>query len=216
MNHSSMTLWILLCTTIFFAIISLLFLLSKTKKKKLIVKALENNKAILDSQYASDEAQLKEALGAPLTEKLNSKITDIIALEKKSYKNLSYLFIDYQPAAIEMLPMTVGKIISAYIQCIKEAITIDKELAASKEEAVAVAEKSKEVDEADVDDVFQYEALIEQLRFEKQDFADKFKASQALLKAIYTKYKDSIDVDKVETLDKLKIPEIAAIFKVEI
>jgi hypothetical protein len=217
---------VLLCSTLFLAAMCFLMFFGKVKQKKQIIESIRKTKEQLSGQYTQDETKLKSILGAFLNDDLQLKITDILNVEKTNYQNLMILFLDYHPAAIEMLPTMLTNVIAAYMDCIQfivvqsktltivnEAAAVASESAAAAAAEAAAAEKEKEDDAADA--AFQYEALIEQLRYEKQDFADKYKSAQNLLNLIYLKYKGSIEVEDVEATTGKNLEEIAQIFKVE-
>ena len=210
---------VLLCSTLFLASMCLLMFFGKVKQKKKIIESIKKTKEVLTGQYIQDEGRLKSTLGTFLNDELQLKITEIITVEKTNYQNLMVLFLDYHPAAIEMLPSMLTNVITAYLDCIQYIVLQSKTMVILEEQAaVASKETDKEKEkqeEEDADAVFQYEALIEQLRFEKQDFADKYKNSQTLINQIYLKYKDKIEVDDVESTVGKKLEDIAEIFKVD-
>ena len=209
---------VLLCITLFLTSLLLLIYLSATKRKKAIILATQQTKQSLIDQLASDEIRLKAALNDFLTSELQVKITQILAVEKETCNKLTALFIDYHPAAIDMLPFLLNQIIMAYIDCL-EHIVLQSKLQTNSPEITVVEASKVETVEADkveeIDDTFQYEALIEQLRYEKHDFADKYKGAQSLLNQIYLKYKDSLGLSGPDSLEKTNIKDIAIIFKIE-
>lgn len=231
MMNNTLLIVILLCSTLFFSVFAIFLFASKIKQRKVILETIKKSQAALKDQFANDEIKLKSASSTFLTPELQTKITLIIAGEKDCYNNLLSLYIDYHPAAIEMLPFFLGQVVSLYIDCIQyiilqskvQIVTEESESKKKEEEEQKRIEEEKKKEEEEkqrqadeVDEKFQFEALIEQLRFEKQDFADKYKAAQILLSNIYLKYKDVMALDAVESVEKMKLPEIAAVFKIEI
>lgn len=205
---------ILLCCTLFLAAVCVIMFLGRVKQKKKIFESIKKSKGILNDQYISDEDRLKKVAGAFLTDDLQLKITEIVSVEKKNCQNLMALFLDYHPAAIEMLPSITNNITSAYIDCI-QYIILQSKIIKVEEEAAPKEEVVEEKPEEDLDEMFQYQALIEQLRYEKQDFADKYKYAQQLLDAIYQKYKDQLDINKEhESISTMKLDDIANVFDV--
>jgi hypothetical protein len=200
---------ICLCFTVFFAAIALFILLNKVKQKKHILKALEVNVVALETRKAGDESQLKQALGNDLSRKLAGRIAEITQIQFDCYKNLFQLFIDYQPAAIEMLPTLMGKVVTAYIDCIAEVIKLQTAIPISINE-----DEPEEATEEEIDDQFQYEALIEQLRCEKQDFSDKYNTALKVLDSIYIKYADKLEIKEAASLAGMNLTDIAQVFKV--
>lgn len=192
---------LLLFSTAFFAASTLLLLWEKVKQKKLIIKALENNQKIFESQFITDENQLKEVMGDELSEKLTDKIAEVISIEKESNKNLCTLFIDHHPEAIELLPFAINQIIAAYLNCINEILILLK------------AKNSEELQQKE-DDLVQYGSLIEQLRSEKHTYSEKYNDALNLLNLIYLKYKDPLEDPDMPTLEGMSLKEIAITFKI--
>lgn len=201
---------ILLCSTLFLAAICLLMFLGRVKQKKKIFESIAKTKSVLSEQYTQDETRLKSISGAFLTDELQFKITEIISVEKINYQNLMALFLDYHPAAIEMLPSLMNNVIASYTDCI-QYIVLHSKMSVPAEE---VPKEVEQVEEGVDDENFQYEALIEQLRHEKQDFADKYKNAQNLINKIYLKYKDTLEVDNIDATTGMSLDDIAKIFKV--
>ncbi|MDR3443007.1 MAG: hypothetical protein P4L65_08320 [Legionella sp.] len=207
----------LICCTVFFATLMIILMLIQNRKKNIILKAFEKSKNSLRAQIINDEAHLKNTLEPLTTPELEKKISDIIATEKDSYTNVLNLFIDYQPAAIEMMPVFVSKITDSYVECFKQIVVLRQ--AEQSKEANSQSEDSprEEVLEGDPsEDIYQYEALIEQLRFEKQDYADKYKNAQKLLETIYLTYKDKLEIKGPDTLTNMNLTEIANLFATEL
>lgn len=207
----------LICCTVFFATLMIILMIIQNRQKNSILKAFEKSKNSLRSQIINDEAHLKNTLEPLATPELEKKISEIIATEKDSYTNVLNLFIDYQPAAIEMMPVFVSKITESYVECLKQIVVLRQ--AEQSKEANSQSEDSpqKEVLEGDPgEDIYQYEALIEQLRFEKQDYADKYKNAQKLLETIYLTYKDKLEIKGPDTLTNMNLTEIANLFTTEL
>jgi len=192
-----------MCGIVLCAICSLLLILKRTKQKKLLLKALKNNQGTFDSQFESDENQLKDALSNELSVKLTSTITEIISIEKDAYKKLCTLYIDYHPAAIELLPFTINQITSAYIDCIRKVILLVNE------------DKENEADVKLEEPLSQHEALIAQLRSEKRIYSDNYDKAHNVLNAIYLKYKEKLEIADVTDFKNMNMNEIAAIFNIE-
>jgi hypothetical protein len=184
---------------------------------------LQNCQAELKEQYIQDEETLKIAMGLILTDMLSSKITEIMIIERETYKSLAMLYINYHEAAIEMMPSIIKRLIIAYSQLVQSIVLLKPNPAATEPEQLP----SKDEDllgeiyqlppkEEDLSaDTYQLEALIEQLRSEKQDFADKFKHSKKLLSLIAIHYKEQLGIGSAEQMESMKISEIASIFKIE-
>lgn len=216
MNNYSLMNIILLLTTLLFAGLTLWMLLKRVKEKKHIVTALEANQAAFDSQFAEEENQLKQTIGEELATKLDTKIVEIVSVEKEAYKKLCTVFIEHQAAAIELLPFTMSKIIVAYIECISEIVRLHKEIQVG--DTVSLEENGQEGNKPveEEEGISQSEALIEQLRFEKLAYSDKYKAVIQLLHEIYRKYKDKLEItESDEHFATMNIDEIAKIFKIE-
>lgn len=203
---------ILLCCTLFLAALCLLMFLGRVKRKKQIFDSISKNKNALNEQYVNDETRLKKIAGVFLTSDLQTKITEIISVEKTNYQNLMALFLDYHPAAIEMLPSMVNNIISAYIDCI-QYIILQSQTGITVE---AGQEQSREPKSETIDERYQLQALIEQLRHEKQQLSDRYHQSQQLISLIYQKYKEKLDINQeIDSLNNLKLEEMATLFKVD-
>jgi hypothetical protein len=200
---------ILLCSTILFAVISACLILAKITQKKSVIKAIQNSRDALKDQLSHNENTLKNTLEPMLTPDLAKKITELVVIERDSYKNLIKLYVDYHPAAIEMMPFLMNQIISSYIQCFEHVILLKPtEAAASKEAA------PEEADD-ELPENFQFEALIEQLRYEKQDFANKYKDASKLLKTICTNHKEQLKLNINESIEHMNLADIAKAFNIE-
>ncbi len=208
MSNYSLVNLLLLCSTLFFAAVSLFILLKKTKEKRFILKAIESNNTAYEEQFTNEEEQLRKTLGSELGTKLNNVITEIITLEKDSYKKLCTLFIEHQAEAIEVLPFTMNQITSAYIRCLSQVVTLLKDKAEA--ETVSLQENINEEEQ-----LSQHEALIDQLRSEKQVYSDKYKEAHHLLVDVYLKYKDKLEINNVETVDDMNINEMASLLNIE-
>lgn len=66
--------------------------------------------------------------------------------------------------------------------------------------------------EEEIDDVYQYEALIEQLRYEKQTYAHKCKEYVALLQMIYERDKNKWETTPEKPFEKMKFDELKQVF----
>ena len=111
-----------------------------------------------------------------------------------------------------MTPSILKQITSVYTECIQQVILLNQASVALKNETKEITEEDKE---EEVDAAFQYEALIEQLRFEKQDATDNYKSARKLLNLIYLNNKDKLDVNSADSLENMKVSEIAAVFKID-
>lgn len=218
----------LLFSSIIFLTMILFMFISTTKQRKAIIIAIKNSQESLKDQLAHDETSLKNALGSFLSPQIESKVAEIVALERQCYASLVKLYIDYHPAAIEMTPQTLKPIIAAYNQCIEhivttmpvpvepvktEAVVVDT-VVISDEPKIEPSAREITTEEA-LSENFQYEALIEQLRFEKQDFATKYKESISLLVAIYNKYQATLALGAGETLESKNLKDAANAFNIE-
>jgi hypothetical protein len=214
MNINLFNLALLGCIIIFATIIIIIMLI-KNRQKNVILNAFQKSKNLLKTKISNDEERLKRTLGAPLMPELEKKIMDVIAVEKDSYNNLLNLFVDYHPAAIEMMPVFMDKITESYVHCIEQIILLNK-IEQSKEINIPVENSPQNVilDGDPSEDDYQYEALIEQLRFEKQDYADKYKNAHKLLEKIYLAYKDKLEISGPETFENMNLTEIENILKV--
>lgn len=207
----------LICCTVFFATLMIILMIIQNRQKNTVLKAFEKSKNSLRSQIINDEAHLKNTLEPLVTPELEKKISKIIATEKDSYTNVLNLFIDYQPAAIEMMPVFVSKITESYVECLKQIVVLHQAEQSIEVNSQSEDSPQKEVLEGDPgEDIYQYEALIEQLRFEKQDYADKYKNAQKLLETIYLTYKDKLEIKGPDTLTNMNLTEIANLFTTEL
>jgi hypothetical protein len=211
----------LLCSNVFFATIIVIIMIIKIRQKKVILNAFQKSKNLLKAQIVNDEAVLKNARGETLSPELEKKIIEIISVEKDSYNSLLNLFVDYHPASIEMMPVLMNKITTSYIQYIEQIMRVNgveqpKEVNSQLESnPQSDGSPCKAVLEGDPSgDEYQYEALIEQLRFEKQDFANKYKNASNLLETIYLTYKDKLEIKGPEKLENMNLTEIAKIFNI--
>ena len=198
MNHTISNL-ILVCSTILFALLSISLFFSRAKQKKIILSVVPDVQKTITTQLNNHEQRLKDSAGVLLTAELEGKISQMMLLEKECKNKLLLAFLDYHPAAVKLLPDVYAKIADAYIDYIE-----------------CVLSKSLKKHDNEGDELFQYEALIEQLRHEKHDYADKYKTSQNLLKQIYRKYKDKIGITDSQTLDTMTLNDIAVLFNVEL
>lgn len=73
----------------------------------------------------------------------------------------------------------------------------------------------KEDIEEDMDDLFQYEALIEQLKVEKSDYINKCKKYSILLNEIYSLYKEKWGLSAHKPLEKMNFNELEEVFKIK-
>lgn len=192
-----------LCSTILFAFLALGLFLSKMKQKKIILSAINNIQNIIKERLECNENRLKNSTGALLTSELEHKISQLILLEKECQNRLLLAFLDYHPTAVTLLPDMQAKITNAYMDYIESILA-----------KTTVAQPSEGA--GDEDTLFQYEALIEQLRYEKHDYADKYKSSHALLNQIYQKYKEVIGLNGGKSLDSMTISDIAILFHVDL
>lgn len=197
---------ILLCSTVIFAMIAAFLILSKIIQRKNVIKALQNSKAVLQNQLSHNANTLKNTLEPMLNPDLEKKIGELISIERDSYKNLIKLYVDYHPAAIEMMPFLINKIVSSYIQCFEHLMLLSPEKA---------TEEVKEEDPNELPEHFEFEALIEQLRYEKQDFANKYKDASKLLKTICVTHKDQLKINVDESLEHMNLFDIAKLFNIE-
>jgi len=174
----------------------------------IIIKAIENNNAAYEDQFINEEELLRKTLGGDLGVKLSNIVTEIITVEKDSYKKLCTVFIDHHAEAIELLPFTINQITTAYIRCLSQVMLALQD----KKEVETVSLQDNKTEE---EQLSQYEALIEQLRSEKQSYSDKYKEIHNLLAEIYLKYKEELELKTVDTLQTKNLNEIAALFKLE-
>ena len=79
-----------------------------------------------------------------------------------------------------------------------------------KEEITPVTSMDEEVT-----DLFQYEALIEQLRFEKQEYANKCAQYQRMLHRLYETYRDQLGLSADKAVDKMNTNELYLTFKLK-
>ena len=198
---------ILICSTLFFAALTLYIILKRTKEKKDIIKAIENNNAAYEQQFLIEEEQLRKTLGNELGTQLNNVITEIIAVEKESYKKLCTLFIDHQGEAIELLPFTMSQITAAYGRCLGQVMNLQKD-------HVEVETFSLQESKNEEEQLSQYEALIEQLRSEKLTYSDKYKEAHHLLIQVYSKYKEKLNLSHVELPETINLTELTHLFKI--
>lgn len=203
---------ILLSSLIFFVTITLALTLSKFKQKKTIIKALSANHIAANQQLAKNEALLTSSLSSLTSPEIKQQIVDLIGKEKECYQKLANLFIDYPPAAIEMIPFIINNTINEYINCLQKVILLHQQ---SSEITTQNLNENEKIVDNDIDETFQYEALIEQLRYEKNDFSDKYKEARQLLNTIYLNYKDTLGIEAVDSFEKKNALEIATIFKVQ-
>lgn len=201
MNSYSLMNFLLLCGASFFAGTTLLLFWEQLRQKKLLLQALEKNKQLFDTQFVNNEVQLKKFFGEELSKKLSSKIEETISSEKGSYKELCAAFINHHSEAMELLPSKINQIISAYLDCAAQGIILIKEKASNEV-------KKKE------EDAFRFQASIEQADSEKQLYLDKYHEALNLLNSIYLRYKATLDIEQVESLDNLNLEEIAKLFKI--
>lgn len=199
---------ILLCSTILFAVISGFLILAKITQKKSVFKALKNSHDALKDQLLHNENTLKNTLEPVLTPDLAKKITELVAIERDSYKNLIKLYVDYHPAAIEMMPFLMNQIIASYIQCFEHVVLLKPTTVEPIKEAVQEADD-------DLPENFQFEALIEQLRYEKQDFANKYKDASKLLKTICANHKDELQLNMDKSVEHMNLADIAKVFNID-
>lgn len=73
--------------------------------------------------------------------------------------------------------------------------------------------KNEPIDE--IDELFQYEALIEQLKIEKSDYINKCKKYSHLLNEIYNVYKDHWGLSASKPFEKMNISELEEVFKLK-
>lgn len=209
---------ILLCTTVIFAMIAAFLIIAKMIQRKSVIKAFENSISMLKAQLSNNEATLKNTLQPMLTPDLGKKIAELVAIERDSYKNLIKLYVDYHPAAIEMMPILMNQIVASYIQCFEHIVLLqpnkkEHDPAQNKTESTAEAPPKDASDE--LPENFQFEALIEQLRYEKQDFANKYKDASKLLKTICADYKDQLKLNVDESLEQMNVSDIAKLLNIE-
>lgn len=197
---------LLISALFFFAGLTLFILLNKIKEKRALIKAIKNNNAAYEKHFTNEEDKLKKILGEALSEKLNGMIANVVKVERDSYKKLCAVFIDHHSAAIQLLPHTINQITTAYINCLSQVVNLSKDNISG--DAVPLQETPSEAET-----LFQYEALIEQLRYEKQTYSDKYKESQSLLSGVYLKYKDKLELDNVESPQTMSVKEMTTVFK---
>lgn len=202
---NSLMIILLIPTLFFFAGLTLFILLNKIKEKRALIKAIKNNDVAYEEHFTNEEDKLKKILGEELSEKLNGMIANVINVERDSYKKLCAVFIDHHSEAIQLLPYTMNQITTAYINCLSQVVALSKDNTAA--ETVPLQESKSEEET-----LFQYEALIEQLRYEKQTYSDKYKESQSLLSEIYLKYKDKLELNNVESPQSMNIKEMTTLF----
>lgn len=206
----------LLCSTVVFATIIIILLMLKSRQKNIILKAFQKSKDSLKAQIINDEANLRSAAGDKSTPEVAGQIAGVIAVEKDSYNTLINLFVDYHPAAIEMMPSLMSKITESYIQYMQQIMPLSSGKHNKEPKMQSDVNPRKNVIEGDpAEDEYQYEALIEQLRFEKQDYADKYKHAHKLLEKIYLTYKDKLEISGPETLTNMNLTEIGSLFEPE-
>lgn len=198
---------------VFFSMLALFLFVLGYRHRNTVIKAIISAQNYLKEHIESHSERLKKSLSNTITPDLEARIEDIKQAEKDNFNKLIDLFLDHSPAAIEMMPVIVNNILLAHVDLIQR---VDLMKGTVAEPVVAVEEPKIEapVKEDPLDDEFQYQALIEQLRYEKQDFATKYKESSDLITEIYNQYKEKLELEPVETFKNLKITEIASIFKV--
>ena len=210
---------ILLCTTVIFAMIAAFLIIAKIIQRKTVIKALENSVGMLKTQLTHNEATLKNTLEPMLTPDLGKKISELVAVERDSYKNLIKLYVDYHPAASEMMPFLMNQIIASYIQCFEHIVLLQpsktEQVQAHNKTESATAQAPQQEASDELPENFQFEALIEQLRYEKQDFANKYKDASKLLKTICADYKEQLKLNVDDSLEHMNISDIAKLLNIE-
>lgn len=195
---------------VFFSMLSLIMFILGYRHRKALVKAIISAQNSLREHIENHSEALKNALRNTMTADLERRIEDIQQVEKDSLNKLIDLFLDYSPAAVEMTPVLLNTILAAHVDLLQRVDLMKTTVVEAPEPPKMEATVKEDPLEAE----FQYKALIEQLRYEKQDFATKYKESAELLTEIYNQYKEKLELDKVESLKNLKTTEIAALFKI--
>jgi hypothetical protein len=173
--------------------------LVQLKKRKKLLPVLEKSNTVIKEHIEIHQQNLKQVVEHVPDEAVTRCIKQIYLVEKKSLKKLISLILDNDDAAIEMTPILIHKIITKYIHCAK-LIAL----------ATPIANEMPEQEE-DLEKL-QFEALIEQLRAEKHEYADKYKATRDLLHKVCLNYKDKLEFNSERPLEKLSLEEIATVF----
>ena len=69
--------------------------------------------------------------------------------------------------------------------------------------------------EDEIDDEFQYLALIEQLKIEKQEYANKSKQYLEFLNEVYDSYKEKLKLTSEKPFEKMNFVELREVFKLD-
>ncbi len=198
---------------VFFALIAGYFLLRRLLGRKKIINALLITKATLKEQLVNDETTLKKAIEPLSNSYLEEQVSKIIAKEHEVYKSLASTYIHYHAAAVEILPFAMNQIMGAYIQLIENIVrAVPEAVQLADDPSIDVSESAEE---EVIDELFQYESLIEQLRIEKADFADKCKFYGLIIAQIYTQYHEQLGLPEQKDVQLMSIDRLKEIFKLE-
>jgi hypothetical protein len=202
-----------------FAILALHGFFCKLKIRKDILKAITKNKVLINQQSEQNKAKITASLLSINSPELEQLIEKLMATEYECYKTLTTAYIDYHPAAVNIIPLILNQISTSFMSCMDYVHAHTQIVSDNGDPAVDsnVEQSEKLVDnqEEDIDDLFQYEALIEQLRVEKQTYADKCSHYSAVLDELFHLHKDNLAWSADKPIAKMSFSELETAFKLK-
>lgn len=193
----------LLATSIFFATLTMFFVIMNYRTKKNLIETIKINKETVSNQIKKNAQTLQAALVSVIPDEYEQQTANLVNKEREYYEQFTHLFVHYPSSALAVLHLLINGISTEYIRCIQHVSGLATD-------ALAAAS-----DRSD-DDNSQFEVLIEQLRFEKNDLMNRIKALEQVLNGIYKSYKEASGFEEVESLEKKSTQELASIFKVSL
>ena len=109
--------WALMFIALLFAILALHGFFCKLKIRKDILKAITKNKVLINQQSEQNKAKITASLLSINSPELEQLIEKLMATEYECYKTLTTAYIDYHPAAVNIIPLILNQISTSFMSC---------------------------------------------------------------------------------------------------